>query len=339
MTTIDIVRDGITIDGEAVVVDRAWFENMLGEPDVLPIGDGIERAAWQDGAITVEYRDGEATPRIGIRLDDEVGGAHSPLWWPAERFEGELLLDGVAFYDRIGGMDWSSLSRDGWALKIRGDWTLTLHLSEAFSLSMGEDALYDRLRQAPSPIGVIEFEITSQLEDPFNADELLEEDIERADSEQPVATHAWEIPTLDEPALIFHSFEWKVAILGALMFDHEELKPAFNLSDFARSRGFDPEDFTGYGASPEVREWIMQYPIPARLGALIDTLYLAGDHDIYQEMSRYWDGEGDEFLIPSLAEEELAQFPHLTHIDLGGDFLSDDALAALDAAGIEIEEL
>ena len=121
------------------------------------------------------------------------------------------------------------------------------------------------------------------------------------------------------------------------MYNQELLAPKFNVFDFAKDLGeecFDPGDFS-FKIIPKVREWFLDLPIPAELGARVERLCMDGGLMIYTQLAPEWDGEDDLFDIPTLTEAELAQFPNLTTIDVNG-FLSPEAQEVARAGGITL---
>lgn len=114
----------------------------------------------------------------------------------------------------------------------------------------------------------------------------------------------------------FKDFNFKLAVVQALMYDKELLKPKFNLRDFVdnyKEREIDTEE-EGYEIIPEVKKYFETLEIPAELLHLVDTLYQDGGDEIYMQLSPFWGGEDERFNITST--DDLNLLPNLKKVTL-----------------------
>jgi hypothetical protein len=145
---------------------------------------------------------------------------------------------------------------------------------------------------------------------------------------------------IDGEPLYFKNFNFKLAIIQALMFDQELLKPKFDVYDFAEDyvkRKIDI-DSEGYEPIPEIKKYFRDLPIDKRLAAKITELYLDGGNDIYLQVCPLWDGEDSIFDIKAIEEAELVQFPNLKKITDVMMRFSKTTRELLQSCGIEIVE-
>lgn len=139
--------------------------------------------------------------------------------------------------------------------------------------------------------------------------------------------------------VVFDHFPFKLAVVQALMYEQEILKPKFDVHEFCAqytARDIDPNDYNDE-MIPEVKKWFADLPIPKALAEKVTELSFDGGNDICLNLIPQWHGEDDQFCIRAVSAAELAQFPNLDTIDrgyLGG--MRTENLALLESKGIRL---
>ena len=140
--------------------------------------------------------------------------------------------------------------------------------------------------------------------------------------------------------LHFDTFNFKLAVMEVLMYEKGLLAPKLDAHEFAREyrrRKIDI-DAEGYEPIPEIRKWLEQYPIPARLAPEVTEIEMDGGSEIYTQLCPFWDGEDGAFDLNTITEAELRQFPSLKHITLMSS-KPEQVLPVLERCGIQVDLL
>ena len=143
-----------------------------------------------------------------------------------------------------------------------------------------------------------------------------------------------------EPVLRFTAFNFKLAVMEVLMYEKGLLAPKLDAYEFAReySRRKIDLDAEGYEPIPEIRKWLEQYPVPARLAREVTEIEMDGGSEIYTQLCPFWDGEDGAFDLNTITEAELRQFPSLKHITLMSS-RPEQVLPVLERCGIKADLL
>ena len=193
------------------------------------------------------------------------------------------------------------------------------------------------------------FEILTVLADRIDAlDESLLEGCEWMTKEVEIVycapkaprskTSIYDLRPLDEPALRFESFPFKLMVMEELMYKRGLLSPRFDIYDFAKKNPKREIDIgkEGYKAIPEAKKWFRDYPIPERLASEITELIWDGGLAVFSQIYPFWDGEDDSFDVKKLSAEEVRQLPRLKKVYVGEGF-SKKAADVLKEQGIFVE--
>jgi hypothetical protein len=131
------------------------------------------------------------------------------------------------------------------------------------------------------------------------------------DYEEEIPADKYLIEKPSEEIITFKDFNFKLAIIQALMYDKELIKPKFDLYEFVEwydRREIDLEK-EGYDLIPEVTQYFKDLPIPKKLAGEISEIYQDGGDEIYLNMLRYGSGPEDCFDIQTA--EDARHFPNL----------------------------
>ncbi len=148
----------------------------------------------------------------------------------------------------------------------------------------------------------------------------------------------YKLPKPTEPVLHFDTFNFKLAVLEVLMCEKGLLSPKLDACAFAREyrrRRIDI-DAEGYEPIPEIRKWLEQYPVPARLAGEVTEIEMDGGSEIYTQLCPFWDGEDGAFDLNTITEAELRQFPNLKHMTLMSS-RPEQVLPVLERHGIQAD--
>ena len=124
-------------------------------------------------------------------------------------------------------------------------------------------------------------------------------------------TQKYKLSKPTEPVLHFDTFNFKLAVMEVLMYEKGLLAPKLDVYEFVReySRRKIDIDAEGYEPIPEIRKWLEQYPVPARLAPEVTEIEMDGGSEIYTQLCPFWDGEDGAFDLNTITEAELRQFP------------------------------
>ena len=199
----------------------------------------------------------------------------------------------------------------------------------AHTLKLGGFTVYTRL---PGPIPEEQAERRTQLEALSAMVKISWKEPEK----KTVKTQKYRLSKPDEPVLHFDTFNFKLAVLEVLMYEKGLLAPKLDASEFARaySRRRIDMDAEGYEPIPEIRKWLEEYPVPARLAPEVTEIEMDGGSAIYTQLCPFWDGEDGAFDLNTITEAELRQFPHLKQITLMSS-RPEQVLPVLERCGIK----
>lgn len=136
-----------------------------------------------------------------------------------------------------------------------------------------------------------------------------------------------------EQYLMFDTFNFKLAVIQALMYELKLLEP-FDIYEFAESRSGEGIDTESVAPIPQAEEYFRELAIPAELADKVTEIFMDGGNEIYMNIVPQWDGEDGAFELNSVTARELAQFPRLKKaVIMSGEYEKVSAVFA--AAGIE----
>ncbi|MDR0576523.1 MAG: hypothetical protein LBI87_03050 [Candidatus Accumulibacter sp.] len=313
---IDVSKKGLLISG--VLVEELTMPALtavFGVPRVvLPEADSEAQNTlliWDDAGVWAYTKDldGGAVEEISIRLVYEE--AWEPKYDRKVResradFSGTLTLGGKPVMEKLSdkrlGKSYGIISD----LKF-GNWRVSLHLTEALGAKLEP---YDwKWRASHDDAEAAVAAIVRGEARPFAFAWV-------SYSAPRVSTGKHDYQKTEEPPLSFSDFNFKLAVVQALMYDKGALLPRFDVYDFAKGYAKREIDVDGEGYEPirEVKAWFKDLPVPASLGALVEELYIDGGNEIYLQVCPQWDGEDRCFDVKAIQEAELAQFPNLRKI-------------------------
>lgn len=137
--------------------------------------------------------------------------------------------------------------------------------------------------------------------------------------------------------LTFTDLNLKLAVIDALMYQQEVVRPRFELAGFARSYDGRPIDLRQEWGAPiaEALDWFARLEIDAETAAQLHELVVDAGNEVYHQVAPGWDGEDDTFDVRSW--EDLALLPNLTRLDFIS--LTPDAatVRALRERGLEVD--
>ena len=128
----------------------------------------------------------------------------------------------------------------------------------------------------------------------------------------------YELNPIDEPALKFDNFNFKLCIIQVLMYEKKLLKPKFDIYEFAKcypTREINIEE-EGYDPIKPAIEYFKKLEIPSSLASEIEEIIMDGGNDIYCQIFPFWDGEDGYFDLKRVSDAELSQFANLKHMIL-----------------------
>jgi hypothetical protein len=180
--------------------------------------------------------------------------------------------------------------------------------------------------------------IFAEMENPIGQNHFSSVDISY--NAPRVSTGKYKQQKIDGEPLYFKNFNFKLAIIQALMYDKELLHPKFDVYDFAQDYVKREIDVDGEGYEPitEVKKWFRDLQIDKRLAEEVTELYLDGGNEVYMQVCPQWDGEDGVFNIANSDEAEFAQFPKLKKITNAMMTFSKKTIRMLEAHGVEIDE-
>ncbi|MEV7103468.1 DUF6892 domain-containing protein [Streptomyces atroolivaceus] len=120
----------------------------------------------------------------------------------------------------------------------------------------------------------------------------------------------------------FKDFNFKLAVIEALMYGDGTLTPAFSIDERFRARGVGDlhshvyENGWEHTVLDEARAFFEALEISDELLATVDELVFDGGNQVFHECSPVWDGEDDLFDVRSL--DDLPLLPNLKRV-LGAD--------------------
>lgn len=127
---------------------------------------------------------------------------------------------------------------------------------------------------------------------------------------KPKTTQNYAIQNTGEAALVFDTFNFKLAVINALMYEQEILKPYFDIYEYMDFK----EAHWNLETEKNVRaavQFFKELPVPATYADKVTAICMDGGNEIYQNIAPLWDGEDERFDIDKLTEAELRQFPSL----------------------------
>ena len=187
------------------------------------------------------------------------------------------------------------------------------------------------------------FEQNGRIEDPMPDEKVIDVSYAAKKEKKPkrvITDNPYEYKPINEPALKFDNFNFKLCIIQVLMYEKKLLKPEFDIYEFAKC--YPPREINieeeGYDPIKPAIEYFKKLEIPASLSSEIEEILIDGGDDIYGQIYPFWDGEDDYFDLKRVSDEELSQFPNLKRIQLinSVDNMSKTLLNRLKKHGIEI---
>ncbi|SFB67353.1 DUF6892 domain-containing protein [Ruminococcus albus] len=157
-----------------------------------------------------------------------------------------------------------------------------------------------------------------------------------------IADNPYELKPINEPALKFDNFNFKLCIIQVLMYEKKLLKPVFDIYEF--SKCYPPREINideeGYDPIKPAIEYFKRLEIPTSLADEIKEIIMDGGNDIYGQIIPFWDGEDEYFDLKRVSDAELSQFPNLKHMVLinSPENLGKTLLNRLKKHGIEVNE-
>ncbi|MFB9053882.1 DUF6892 domain-containing protein [Formosa undariae] len=124
------------------------------------------------------------------------------------------------------------------------------------------------------------------------------------------------IKPLNEEALTFVDFGFKLSVIEELMYVKGLLEPMFDIHEFSRwykGRDIDINE-EGYEPIAEVEQYFKDLPIPKRLALELTEIYQDGGNDIYMNLSPFSGGAVDYWDIETCVDAK--QFPNLKKVTL-----------------------
>lgn len=122
---------------------------------------------------------------------------------------------------------------------------------------------------------------------------------------------SYKLKETDVEVLRFENINFKLAIIQALMYDLEVLKPVFNIFDFAEESSELNIDTESMEIIQPALEYMMNLPIPKKYAEQVQEIYMDGGNEIYMNLIPQWDGEDDSFDLNEVSLKELQQFSNL----------------------------
>ena len=149
---------------------------------------------------------------------------------------------------------------------------------------------------------------------------------------------SYKLKETDVEVLRFENINFKLAIIQALMYDLEVLKPVFNIFDFAEESSELNIDTESMEIIQPALEYMMNLPIPKKYAEQVQEIYMDGGNEIYMNLIPQWDGEDETFDLNEVGVEELRQFPNLEEATIMSSNFK-QVKAVFDEAGIDVELL
>lgn len=122
---------------------------------------------------------------------------------------------------------------------------------------------------------------------------------------------SYKLKETDVEVLRFENINFKLAIIQALMYDLEVLKPAFDIFDFADEFSEPEIDTESMEIIQPALDHFEKLQIPKEYAQHVQEIYMDGGNEIYLNLIPQWDGEDDSFDLNEVSLKELQQFPNL----------------------------
>ena len=157
-----------------------------------------------------------------------------------------------------------------------------------------------------------------------------------------IADNPYELKPIDEPALSFDNFNFKLCIIQVLMYEKKLLKPEFDIYEFAKC--YPPREINideeGYDPIKPAVNYFKKLEIPVSLATEIEEIIMDGGNDIYTQICPFWDGEDDCFDLKKVSDEELSQFANLKRVKLmnSPENITKTLINRLKRCGIQVKE-
>jgi hypothetical protein len=141
-----------------------------------------------------------------------------------------------------------------------------------------------------------------------------------------------EVSAMSDNLLKFDNFNFKLAIIGELMYVQEVL-PKY---DVYEALGDDYVEENRYDEIPEARKFFEELEIDKKYADLVEEI--TEDYDVYHNLFPEWGGD-DLYHMEEISEEELKQFKNLKCFECNlCDFRDSEEMQALmEKYGIEWE--
>ncbi|SEL30703.1 DUF6892 domain-containing protein [Ruminococcus albus] len=189
------------------------------------------------------------------------------------------------------------------------------------------------------------FEQNGQIEDLMQDGKVIDVSYSAKKEKKPkrvIVNNPYEHKPINEPALKFDNFNFKLCIIQVLMYEKKLLKPAFDIYEFAKC--YPPREINideeGYEPIKPAIEYFKKLEIPTSLADEIKEIIMDGGNDIYGQIIPFWDGEDGYFDLKRVSDAELSQFSNLKQILLmnSPENLSKTLINRLKKHGLEVKE-
>ena len=115
----------------------------------------------------------------------------------------------------------------------------------------------------------------------------------------------------EEGILQFENLNFKLAVIQALMYDLNLLKPCFDIYDFADEHKELEINTDSYTVIEPALNFFIKLSIPMELAQYVEKIYMDGGNEVYMNIIPQWDGENECFDLNNIASSEIRQFPNL----------------------------
>ena len=189
------------------------------------------------------------------------------------------------------------------------------------------------------------FEQNGRIEDLMSDGKVIDVSYSAKKEKKPkrvITDNPYELKPINEPALKFDNFNFKLCIIQVLMYEKKLLKPVFDIYEFAKC--YPPREINideeGYEPIKPAVEYFKKLEIPASLASEIEEIVMDGGNDIYGQIFPFWDGEDGYFDLKRVSDAELSQFADLKSMKLmnSPENLSKTLINRLKKHGIEVKE-
>jgi hypothetical protein len=326
--TINVTKEHVFVDGAPVTpLTTQSLSAAFGAPRVVPPREADKSGnyilLWDAAGVRAyaqDLSDGRVKEMGLLFFDDQDENPKydKAVYQPRAVFSGVYLVDGKP---ALQALPKNVLQKAYIFLETKfGNWQLNYRMTEAVQTL----AEADRENAA---------HIIKRAADPFSWVYIVH-------SPPRVSAGKYQQQRIDGEPLLFKSFNFKLAVVQALMYDKELLTPKFDVNDFAEDYAKREIDVDGEGYEPilEVKRYFRDLQIDKRLAPEVTELYLDGGNEIYLQICPQWDCEDGIFGIKAIDEAELAQFPNLKKITNAMAILSKKTRELLAKQGIELED-